>query len=164
MTEPNEIEKEIEIFSLLVDYTLNIGLENILSAFEEKLTGSIDRSNCPISSSLADSFRSNNRTTNSIEPSASWAKHHDAVIASVLTRCNPKIDIFSTLLRRVSWPSSGPEFCAIWLSKMPASGWGAIWELSSFVPWLVLNAFRDVSGAVPAWPWFSEFMRKSSRR
>ena len=68
LTEPNETENENEVFSLLLYYTLKIGLENILSAFEEKLTGGMDRSNCPISSSLAESFRSNNTTTNSIEP------------------------------------------------------------------------------------------------
>ena len=64
----------------------------------------------------------------------------------------------------MSWPSSGPEFCVIWLLKMPASGWGLLWESSSFVPWLILNMFRDVHGAVPEWPWISGFMRKSSRR
>ena len=47
---------------------------------------------------------------------------------------------------------------------MPASGWGSLWESSSFVPCFVPNAFRDVSGAVSEWPWTSGFMRKSSRR
>ena len=64
----------------------------------------------------------------------------------------------------VSWPSSGPEFRVVWLWKMPAAGWGSLWESSSFVHWLILNTFRDVSGAVPEWPWISGFMRKSSRR
>ena len=50
---------------------------------------------------------------------------------------------------RVSRPSSGPEFCVIWLLKMPASGWGLLWASLSFVPWLALNTFLDVSGAVP---------------
>ena len=68
-----------------------------------------------------------------------------------------------TEVQMLSWPSSGPEFCIIWSWKMPASGWRSLWESSSFVPWLVLNAFRDVSGAVPEWPWFSGLMRKSSR-
>ena len=56
------------------------------------------------------------------------------------------------------------DFCVIWLWKMPASGWGSLWELSSFVPWSVPNAFRDVSGAVLEWPWVGGFMRKWSRR
>ena len=55
----------------------------------------------------------------------------------------------------MSWRSSWPEV------RRPASRW---WESSSFVPWLILNTFRDVSGVVPEWPWSSGFMRKSSRR
>ena len=62
------------------------------------------------------------------------------------------------------WRSSGPEFCAIWLLKMPASGWGLLWASSSFVLWLGLNTFRKVCGAVPEWRWINGFMRKSSRR
>ena len=57
----------------------------------------------------------------------------------------------------------GPELCVIWLLKMPASGWGLLRESSSFAPWFILKMFRDVSGAVPEWPWISEFVRKSSR-
>ena len=64
----------------------------------------------------------------------------------------------------MSWPSSGPVFSVIWLWKMPASGWGSLWESSSFVRWLVLSAFRDVSRMVLEWPWSSGFIRKSSRR
>ena len=67
-----------------------------------------------------------------------------------------------SFLLLLSWPSSGPEFCVIWPWKRPASGRGSFWESSSFVPWLALNAFRDVSGAVPEWPWVSGFIRKSS--
>ena len=52
--------------------------------------------------------------------------------------------------------------CLFWLPKMPASGWGSLWESSSFVPWFVLNAFRDITGVVPDLPWISGFMRKSS--
>ena len=70
----------------------------------------------------------------------------------------------SFCIKRMSWPSSGPELCVVWLWKMPASGWGSLRELSSFVPWFEPYAFRDVSGAVPEWPWISGFMRKSSRR
>ena len=49
----------------------------------------------------------------------------------------------------LSWPSSGPDFRVVWLLKLPASGWESLWELSSYVPWFVLNSFRDVSGAIP---------------
>ena len=55
-----------------------------------------------------------------------------------------------------------PEFPVVWLPKMPASGWGSLWESSIFVPWFLLNAFRDITGVVPDLPWISEFMRKSS--
>ena len=57
---------------------------------------------------------------------------------------------------------SWPEFWILWLPKMPASGWGSLWESSSFVLWFVLDAFRDVSGVFPEWPWSSGLMRKSS--
>ena len=49
----------------------------------------------------------------------------------------------------LSGPSSGPEFCVVWLRKMPASGWGSLWESSSFVPWFSTFVFRNVSGTVP---------------
>ena len=62
------------------------------------------------------------------------------------------------------WRSSGPEFYNNWFLKRPASGWGLLWESSSFVPWCILNTFRDVSEAVLEWPWISGFMRKSSSR
>ena len=64
----------------------------------------------------------------------------------------------------VSWPSSAPEFRVAWLWKVPASGWESLWESSSFVSWLVLNALQDASGVVLEWPWISGLMRKSSRR
>ena len=38
----------------------------------------------------------------------------------------------------------------------------SLWESSLFVPWLILNLLRDVSGVVPESPWISGFMRKSS--
>ena len=60
--------------------------------------------------------------------------------------------------RRSFWP----EFRIVWLPKTPASGWGSLWESSSFVPWFVLNAFRDITGVVPDLPWISGFMRKVS--
>ena len=61
----------------------------------------------------------------------------------------------------VSRQSFWPEFRIVWLPKMPASGWGSLWESSSFVPWFVLNAFRDITGVVPDLPWISGFMRES---
>ena len=63
-----------------------------------------------------------------------------------------------TMSRRSFWP----EFRIVWLPKMPALGWGSLWESSSFVPWFVLNAFRDITGVVPDLPWISGFMRKLS--
>ena len=63
----------------------------------------------------------------------------------------------------LSWSSSGPEFCTIWPWR-PASGWGSFWESSSFVPWLILNAFLEGSGVVPECPCSNGFMRKLSRR
>ena len=62
------------------------------------------------------------------------------------------------LSRRSFWP----EFRIVWLPKMPASGWGSLWESSSFVPWFALNAFRDITGVVLDLPWISGFMRKLS--
>ena len=53
-------------------------------------------------------------------------------------------------------------FLARFSKKTPASGWGSLYESSSFVPWFVLNAFRDITGVVPDLPWISGFMRKSS--
>ena len=50
---------------------------------------------------------------------------------------------------RVSWPTSGPEFCEVSLRKMPASGWGSLWESPSFTPWFSTFVFRNVPGTVP---------------
>ena len=58
----------------------------------------------------------------------------------------------------MSWRSSRPEV------RRPASGWGSLWESSSFVPWFILNTFRNVSRVVKEWPWRSGFMRKTSSR
>ena len=70
----------------------------------------------------------------------------------------------TNLISILSWSSSGPEFCVIWPWKRHASGWGSFWESSSFVPWLILNAFRESSGVVPEWPCSSGLIRKLSRR
>ena len=45
---------------------------------------------------------------------------------------------------------------------MPASGWGSLWESSSFVHWFLPSGFRDVSRANPEWPWISELKLNSS--
>ena len=70
------------------------------------------------------------------------------------------------ILSRPIWVCSVTPFtlsCACWPEvRRPASGWGSFWDSSSFVPWFILNTFRDASGVVPEWPWSSGFMRKSS--
>ena len=70
---------------------------------------------------------------------------------------------FDTILMRfLSGPTSGPEFCVVWLRKRPASGWGSLWELSSFVRWLSTFVFRNVSGRVPECVRICWFRRNSS--
>ena len=44
--------------------------------------------------------------------------------------------------------SSGPKFCVVWPRKMPASGWGSLWESSSFIPWFSTFVFWNVPGTV----------------
>ena len=94
-------------------------------------------------------------------------QHWFRIVSDLFQRCSLPENLSTAIIELwtalMSWPTSGPEFCVVWLLKMAASGWGSIWESSSFLPWLVLNAFRDVSGAVPEWPWISGLMRKSSR-
>ena len=58
--------------------------------------------------------------------------------------------------------ASGPEFCVIWLRKFPASGWGSLWESSSFVPWFITFVFRNFPGTVPEWVRICWFKRNSS--
>ena len=48
----------------------------------------------------------------------------------------------------LSWPTSGPEFCVVWLRKKPASEWGSLWGSSLFVLCFESYGLRDVSGAV----------------
>ena len=52
-----------------------------------------------------------------------------------------------------SYISVRAHFCARVLcslaGKMPAPGWGSLWELSSFVPWFSKFVFRNVPGTVP---------------
>ena len=58
--------------------------------------------------------------------------------------------------------SFGPEFCVVWPRKMPASGWGSLWESSSFVPWFPTFVFRNVPGTVSEWVRIFWFKRDSS--
>ena len=62
----------------------------------------------------------------------------------------------------MSRQSFGPEFCVVWPRKMPASGWGSLWELSSFVPWFSTFVFRNVPGTVPECVVICGFKRNSS--
>ena len=62
----------------------------------------------------------------------------------------------------LSRPTSGPEFCVAWLRKMPASGWGSLWESSTFVPWFSTFPFRNVPGTVPECVRICGFKRNSS--
>ena len=59
-------------------------------------------------------------------------------------------------------PTSGPKFCVVWRRKMHASGWGSLWESSSFVPWISTFVFRNVPGTVPECVRICGFKRNSS--
>ena len=77
---------------------------------------------------------------------------------------NPKIFALAffmheTLLSRQSF---WPEFCVVWSRKMPASGWGSVWESSSFVPWFSTFVFRNVPGTVSEFVLICGFKRNSS--
>ena len=65
-----------------------------------------------------------------------------------------------------SWPTSGPRFCVIWVRKMPASGWGSLWDSSSFVPWFSTLVFRNSSGVRP-YVWVQDkfvYFRQSAQK
>ena len=62
----------------------------------------------------------------------------------------------------VSRQPFGPKFCVVWPRKMPASGWGSLWESSSFVPWFSTFLFRNVPGTVPECVVICWFKRNSS--
>ena len=64
--------------------------------------------------------------------------------------------------RTVSRQSFGPEFCVVWPRKMPASGWGSLWESSSFVPRFSTFVFRNVPGSVLECVCICGFERNSS--
>ena len=57
---------------------------------------------------------------------------------------------------------SRSEFWVVWPQKMPASGWGSLWESSSFVPWFSTFVFRNVPGTVSECVCICWFERKSS--
>ena len=63
---------------------------------------------------------------------------------------------------KLSRQSFGPEYCVVWPRKMPASGWGSLWESSSFVPWFITFVFRNVHGTVPECVRNCWFKRNSS--
>ena len=58
--------------------------------------------------------------------------------------------------------SFGPKFCVLWPRKMPASGWGSLWESSSFVPWFSTFVFRNFPGTVSECVRICWFKRNSS--
>ena len=83
-------------------------------------------------------------------------------------RINSRKDDYKKALLRIvrllllSRQSFGPKFCVVWLRKMPASGWGSLWESSSFVPWFSTFVFRNVPGTVPECVVICWFKRNSS--
>ena len=54
-----------------------------------------------------------------------------------------------------------PKLYVVWQRKMPASGWGSLWESSSFVPWFSTFVFRNVPGTVPECVFICWFKRNS---
>ena len=62
----------------------------------------------------------------------------------------------------MSRQSFGPKFFVVWPRKMPASGWGSLWQSSSFVPWFSTFVFRNVPGTVPECVVIYGFKRNSS--
>ena len=64
----------------------------------------------------------------------------------------------------LSLSSCGPDYRVVCFSDMLASGWGSLWESSSFVHWFVPSVFRDISGADPEWTWTSGLKINSSSR
>ena len=83
------------------------------------------------------------------------------ILTNVVTLSWPQRLRFWTLVI-MSWPISGPEFCVVWLRKMPASGWGSLRESSSFVSWFSTFVFRNVLGTVPECVRIRGFKRISS--
>ena len=69
---------------------------------------------------------------------------------------------WKNVLLILSWPTSRPEFCVIWLRKMPASGWGSLWESSSFVIRYSTFVYRNVPGTVLECVRICGFKRNSS--
>ena len=71
-------------------------------------------------------------------------------------------DGYVRFVRNLSRQSFGPEFCVVWPRKIPASGWGSLWESSSFVPWFPTFVFRNVPGTVSECVRICWFKRNSS--
>ena len=64
----------------------------------------------------------------------------------------------------VSWASPVSESIEWrdWQTEGPTSGWGSLWDSSSFVPWFSTFVFRDVPGTVPECVRICWFKRNSS--
>ena len=76
--------------------------------------------------------------------------------------CNETLNYTLQLKRKLSGQSFGPKFYVVWPRKMPASGWGSLWESSSFVPWFSTFVFRNVPGTVLECVCICWFERNSS--
>ena len=91
--------------------------------------------------------------------------HHVTALANFFLNSCHRVRVltnFSCSSFTMSWPTSRPAFCVVWLRKRPASGWGSLWESSSFVPWFSTFVFRNVLGTVPECVRICGFKRKSS--
>ena len=92
--------------------------------------------------------------------------HHVMAIANFFSSsCHHVVAIANVSLNschHVTWYFWARVFCVIWLRKMPASGWGSLWESSSFVPWFSTFVFRNVPGTVPERVRICWFKRNSS--
>ena len=64
----------------------------------------------------------------------------------------------------VSWASPVSESIEWrdWQTEGPTSGWGSLWDSSSFVPWFSTSVFRNVPGTVPECVRICWFKRNSS--
>ena len=59
-------------------------------------------------------------------------------------------------------PVSGSIEWRDWQTEGPTSGWGSLWESSSFVPWFSMFVFRNVPGTVSECVRICRFKRNSS--
>ena len=91
--------------------------------------------------------------------------HHVGAISNLsLKSCHHVTTIVSLFYKSCHHVTTvfGPEFCVVWPRKMPASGWGSLWESSSFVPWFSTFVFRNVPGLVPECVLICGFKKNSS--